>query len=105
MKNRKHTILLGLSLIAGLLAGAGVGKAGEVVVSNFDNADEAAFWTWESWSDPAEVTFDDTRNAGGGAAGSGSLRVSNNFTRGANEYSQCEVIFATGGDVDAETLY
>ncbi|HRY46815.1 MAG TPA: hypothetical protein P5186_02105 [Candidatus Paceibacterota bacterium] len=103
----KHTVkfTVGFFLVAGLLAAGGIGHAGEVVVSNFDNADDAALWSWESWSDPAEVAFDETLNAGGGAAGSGSLRVANLFTKGANEYSQAVVTIATGGDIDAETLY
>jgi hypothetical protein len=105
MKKLTHKFLVGSSMIAGLIASAAIGNAGEVVVSNFDNADEAAVWSWESWSDTAELAFDDAQNAGGGADGSGSLRVSNLFTKGANEYSQAVVTIATGSDVDAETLY
>jgi hypothetical protein len=105
MKKQTQLFVVGLSWIACFLAGAYAVRAGEVAVSNFDNADEAAVWSWESWSDTAEVAFDETQDAGGGAVGSGSLRVSNLFTKGANEYSQAVISMATGSDVDAEILY
>jgi len=89
-------------MLAGLMTGGYVGQAGEVVVNNFDSEEEVAAWYWENWSDPAEVSFDATLDAGGGA---GSLRVVNNFPDRPTGYSQSVVTVPLGGDVDAETLY
>src|SRR5207237_7055503 len=65
---------------------------------------EATAWSWESGSDPASVAFD-ASNAGGGAAGSGSMQVVNNFPSRPTGYSQSVVTLSLACDVDAETLY
>src|SRR5439155_15884042 len=97
-------IYRGLAVIAGLALTSTAAIAGQVVVSNFDTDPEATAWSWESWSDPASVAFD-ASNAGGGAAGSGSMQVVNNFPSRPTGYSQSVVTLSLGGDVDAETLY
>ncbi len=108
MKNSKHNRYPGLAAVAGaaLVAAMTLGsvRAGEVVISNFDIADEVSGWTWETWSAPTEVAFDDTLDAGGGAAGSGSLRVINTFPA-PQGYSQCVITAPLASEVDAETLY
>ncbi len=79
-------------------------QAGEVVINNFDDPTEATGWAWESWSNPAELGFDATLNAGGGTT-LGSMRVTNNFPNNPGGYSQAVISVSLGGDVDAETLY
>lgn len=107
MKTNRHrhstlALLAGGALLVSMVLPAA--RGGEVVINNFDDPSEATQWSWESWSSPADVAFD-TANAGGGAAGSGSLRVSNNFTNYPTGYSQAVVSESLGGNVDAETLY
>src|SRR6266404_5618792 len=94
----------GLAMIAGFTLSTTAALAGQVVISNFDIDSEATAWYWESWSDPATNTFD-TLNAGGGAAGSGSMRVTNSFPNRPTGYSQAVIGLPLGGDIDAETLY
>ena len=79
-------------------------EAGEVVVNNFDDPNETTTWTWETWSSEALVEFD-AQNASGGQAGSGSMRVINNFPNNPKGYSQAVVSVNLGGDVNAENLY
>ena len=78
--------------------------AGDVVIDNFDDPTEATLWTWENWSSEALTDFD-SGNAGGGAAGSGSMKVINNFPDLPGGYSQAVVTLNFGANVDAETLY
>jgi len=57
-------------------------QAGEVQIlnSNFDDLAPSPAWAWENWSRPGStVTYDAALNAAGGAAGSGSLRISGPF--------------------------
>jgi len=95
-----------LALLAGLALWTGGAFAGQVVISNFDDPDnDASLWSWENWSSTAEFGFDSTLNASGGAAGSGSLRVTNEFPNLPGGYSQSVITMNTGQTVDAETLY
>jgi len=96
---------LGLAIIAGIALTSLSLNAGQVVVSTFDTDTDATAWAWESWSNPATTEFDPTRNAGGGAPGSGSLRVINNFPNSPGGYSQAVITGPLGGTFDAETLY
>ena len=96
---------LSLALTASLIASGRSAQAGQVVINNFNDASEASKWSWENWSDPAVTSFDDTLDAGGDAAGTGSLRVVNNFPDRPDGYSQSVVTIALGGNVDAETQY
>ena len=109
MKNPKYIRYPGMALLAGaaLVTSMTLGsaRAGEVVINNFDNADELNGWAWESWSDPASVEFDPTLDAGGSTADSGSMKVINNFPYRPDGYSQCVVTLPLGSDIDAETLY
>src|SRR2546422_9412913 len=94
----------GLLMLTGLVLSTSSALAGQVPVSNFDDPNDATLWSWESWSSPASTEFD-TLNAGGGAAGSGSMRVINNFPNNPGGYSQAVVTLNLGANVDAETLY
>src|SRR5437899_1461511 len=93
-----------LAVIAGFTLSTTAALAGQVVVSNFDVDSDATAWYWESWSSTATDAFD-TANAGGGAAGSGSLQLINNFPDSPGGYNQSVFSLALGSDVDAETLY
>src|SRR6266571_3727902 len=104
MKAPRITFHSGLAMLAGLVLSTTGAGAGQVVISNFDVDTDATAWSWESWSDPASVSFD-TLNAGGGAPGSGSLRVVNDFPDRPAGYGQAVVTLALGSSVDAETLY
>jgi len=87
-----------------LSLGVGTSFAGQVVISNFDDPNDATLWAWESWSDQA-TTESDTQDAGGGGPGSGSMRVINSFPDRPGGYSQAVVSLNLGQNVDAETLY
>ncbi len=104
MKAPRITFHSGLAMLAGLVLSTTGAGAGQVVISNFDVDTDATAWSWESWSDPASVSFD-TLNAGGGAPGSGSLRVVNDFPDRPAGYGQAVVTLALGSSIDAETLY
>lgn len=78
--NRKQ--LYKFAALAGLiLAGAGLAplQAGETNLINnsaFDNLSPSPAWAWENWSlAGSTASYDGTRDAGGGAVGSGSLRL------------------------------
>ena len=105
MKLQQLNWLYALAAAAGLATVAGPAQAGQVVINNFNNAAEATRWYWENWSAPAELSFDDTLDAGGDETGAGSLRVVNNFPDNPDGYSQSVVTIDLGGPVDAETLY
>lgn len=94
-----------LAVAAGFAAGTSSLQAGQVVINNFNDASEAGKWYWENWSDPAQVSFDDTLDAGGDPSGVGSLRVVNNFPDRPEGYSQSVVTLDLGSNVDAETQY
>ncbi len=104
MKARLIPLQSRLALLAGLALSTTGALAGQVVISNFDVDSEATAWYWESWSDPATNIFD-TLNAGGGASGSGSIRVTNNFPNRPTGYSQAVITLPLGSDIDAETFY
>ncbi len=93
-----------LARTGALLLSLSFSQAGEVLISNFDDPNEATLWSWETWSIPAEVWHDATLDAGGGSV-AGSLRIINNFTNNPGGYSQAVVSMSLGTDVDAETLY
>jgi len=94
-----------LALLASIIVSTACAQAGQVVVSNFDDPNDATLWAWESWSATAVAEPDSTLDAGGGAAGSGSMRVTCSFTDNPGGYNQSVVSLALGADVDAETLY
>lgn len=98
-----YKIGLAVGLISALSAGTAL--AGQVVISNFDDPNDATLWLWESWSDPATTEFDATQDAGGGAAGSGSMKVVNSFPDRPTGYSQAVVSLNLGQNIDAETYY
>ena len=100
MKAPRITLHSGLAMLAGLVLSTTGAGAGQVVISNFDVDTDATAWSWESWSDPASVSFD-TLNAGGGAPGSGSLRVVNDFPDRPAGYGQAVVTLALGSSIDA----
>src|ERR1044071_3866799 len=91
-------------LLPAALLGASLAFGGQVVIANFDDPSDATLWSWENWSSAASTDFDAT-DAGGGAAGSGSMRVINNFDNLPGGYSQAVVSLNLGANVDAETLY
>ncbi len=93
-----------LAIAGAFMLGLSCSQAGEVVINNFDDPNEATLWSWENWSAPTELGFDDTLDAGGGTS-PGSLRVTNNFPNLPGGYSQAVVSASLGADVDAETLY
>lgn len=96
------------AVLAGTLGTILSTLAGEVVISNFDDPNDATLWTWESWSSEALVEHDATLDAGGGAEGSGSMRIINNFPDNPTGYSQAVVslnMANVGGEVNAEKLY
>jgi hypothetical protein len=106
MKTPHFTAAAGLDLLAGLVFSAVSAYAGEVVISNFDDPPtDAALWSYETWSSEAVIEADSALDAGGGAAGSGSLRVACNFPNNPGGYSQSVITGNLGGTVDAETLY
>jgi hypothetical protein len=76
-----RSVFVGLAL-ASFTSGLAPVQAGEVFINNstFDNLNPSPAWYWENWSRPGStVTYDSTRNAAGGAVGSGSLRLSAPF--------------------------
>lgn len=69
-------------LLAGVATTLAPLSAGEVAFPNgtFDDLAPAPAWSWENWSlAGSEVSYDAKLDAGGGAAGSGSLRFSAPF--------------------------
>jgi hypothetical protein len=79
--------LTGLVAAALFTVAGGAVRAGEVQIlnSNFDNLAPSPAWSWESWSLAGSVvTYDATRNAAGGAVGSGSLRLVAPYANNAN---------------------
>ncbi|MGZ8900837.1 MAG: hypothetical protein ACXW3Z_12135, partial [Limisphaerales bacterium] len=86
MKRKNFSSPLRTSLGGLLLAALGLSlnsQAADVLFTNsgFDTA--APGWSWEDWSAPgSSVAFDGAQNSvvAGGAAGSGSLKLVNNFT-------------------------
>lgn len=99
----KH--IAGTALLAGIMFCTTCAQGGQVVVSNFDDPNDATLWYWENWSVEALVEFDSTLDAGGGGVDSGSLKVTCNFLDKPTDYSQSVISLATGSDIDAETLY
>lgn len=98
-------IIKAVTVASSLILNATALQAAEVVINDFDDPSEVTPYAWESWSSPTAVDFD-TQNAGGGSAGSGSLRVTNSFPDNPGGYSQCVFTGALpGGQVDAVTLY
>src|SRR2546422_463853 len=102
--NAPNLIKTSLALSGAFLLGLSGSQGGEVVINNFDDPTEATLWTWENWSDPAEVADDRILDTGGGTT-PGSMRVTNNFPNRPGGYSQAVVTMSLGADVDAETLY
>ena len=102
--NAPNLIKTSLALSGAFLLGLSGSQGGEVVINNFDDPTEATLWTWENWSDPAEVADDRILDTGGGTT-PGSMRVTNNFPNRPGGYSQAVITTSLGSDVDAETLY
>jgi hypothetical protein len=76
-RSRFNLFLAFLSVTA-LTAGVARLHAGELPILNhsFDNLTPSPAWYWENWSlAGSAVAYDDSLDAGGGAVGSGSLRL------------------------------
>src|SRR5205814_1582451 len=92
--NLRKTVL---ALAGAFLLGGSLSQAGEVVIDNFDDPNEATLWYWENWSIEAVIAYDDTLDAGGGAS-PGSMRVSNNFPNNPGGYNQSVISMSLGAE-------
>lgn len=75
---RLNTALACLAAATIFTSAAGRVQAGEIPIlnSNFDELAPSPSWSWENWSlGGSTATYDGTLDAGGGAVGSGSLRL------------------------------
>ena len=86
---------ISLAIAGVFLLSLSFSQAGEVVINNFDDPTEATLWTWENWSDPAEVADDRILDTGGGTT-PGSMRVTNNFPNRPGGYSQAVITMSLG---------
>jgi hypothetical protein len=81
-------------------------RGAEVVVNNFDDASEVAGkWAWENWSIHATPEFAPDEDAGGGADGSGSMKLTMDFPEAPANYNQSVVSLDLHNSVNAESTY
>lgn len=72
------------------------------VVDRFDTDAEVTPWYWENWSQAGTVEFDPANDAGGGAAGSGSMKLTASFNA-ASGYQQSVFTTALNPPIDGVT--
>src|SRR5882672_10327155 len=83
----RFSSMLATVTVAAITTGIAPLRAGEsqILNSNFDDLAPIPAWSWENWSlAGSTVTYDATRNAAGGAVGSGSLRLTAPFATSAD---------------------
>jgi hypothetical protein len=96
--------MLATLTVAAFTAAVAPLHAGEIQIlnSSFDNLTPSPAWYWENWSlAGSTATYDSALDAGGGAVGSGSLRLSAPYAASANW--QQAVFTLDIADVDAST--
>jgi hypothetical protein len=93
-----------LAAAAALMLSLVPARAGEVVITKFNDGSDATLWYWESWSAPGTLTYDTELDAGGGSP-NGSLRLVNNFANNPGGYQQCVFSLALPSSTNAESLY
>ncbi len=93
-----------LAAAAALMLSLAPARAGEVLITKFNDGSDATLWYWESWSAPGSLTYDTELDAGGGSP-NGSLRLVNNFANNPGGYQQCVFTLALPSSTNAESLY